>query len=220
MALTFLNQASATDTTNFGLLGQRIYAQVWDAATNKYATSILDLGVVEDLSKSIDEQESTIDSARNGVRTPVKTLTQSFAETFTFTSLNFGDPLVAGLYEGNTALAALAPGSTTKIVIRRPGTKARARLFVLYPGAPNTDSMLLLLPKVEISSGDETVSGGTDAAKLGFSAKVLADETYKVPTGVLATNPPAPYRVRGLIEASTTPVEDLHALIEALMVNN
>lgn len=214
MALTFANPLGM-DLSNFGLYGLRIYLQMWNTTTSTYAPDLVDMGIVENLSKSIDQQEATVDSARNGVRTPVKTLTQSFAETFTFDSLNVSDAVVRGLYEGSTSLTSAI--ANTKITIRRPGSAAQARLFVLNPGAPNTDSMLLMLPKVEIKAGDETQSNGSDPGRLGFSAKVLTDEAYKVPVAVLASNDSAPYGVHAILEPSTTAVANLNALVEKLI---
>lgn len=212
MALTFLN--NPIDTTNMGLYGLRGYLQLWDTQLNAYSDSILDLGVVETVGRSVDTTETTIDSARNGVKTPIKTLTQKYAETFTIDSLNVTDPLVAGLFEGQTSLTSARPG--TNITIRRPGSTWRARFYILQPGAPETDSMLLFLPQVELKGNEETLSAGENPGKYSFELKVVTDNAYRVPVAVLASNDFAPYGLRAIVQASNTPVQDLDALVEAL----
>lgn len=213
MALTFINP-NTQDVTNFGLQGLRVYAELYDTATSTYSGTIVDFGNIENLSKSRETTDTNIESSRNGVRSIVKVLTSSFTDTATFDTLNVGDPVIAGLFEGKTALTSVL--ANTKIIIRTPGSKVQARFFVLNPGAPQTDSTLLFIPKVQIEGGEETQSNGTDPARYGFKVTFLQDETYKVPVAVLASNDSAPYGVRGIIEASATPIADLEALIDAL----
>lgn len=211
MALTFLNP-TVQDLTNYGIQGLRVYLQLFTAGT--YATTFVDAGAIENLSKAREVTENKLDTSRNGIRTPLKALTASFAETVTFDTLNIGDPVLAGLFEGNEALTMVAP--TGKIVIRKPGTARQCRFVILNPGAPNTDSTLLYIPKATIEGVEETQSNGTDAARLGFKVTLLTDETYKIPASVLASNDSAPYGARGILEASATPIADLEALVQAL----
>ena len=208
---TFTN-AATQDLTNFGIQGLRVYLQLFTAGT--YSADLVDMGNIENLAKSQETEENNLESARNGIRTVVKPLTSSFSETITFDSLNFGDPVIAGLYEGSDALTMVAPAG--KIVIRTPGAKRQARLYILNPGAPNTDSTLLFIPKITIQGTEETQSNGTEAGRLGFSATLLLDDAYKVPVGVLATNDSAPYGVRAMLEASADPIASLHAVLDAI----
>lgn len=204
------------NTTNYGQQGLRVYALLYDVGAGAYMTDWVDFGNVENLAKTEESEENNVESARNGVREVVKVLTSRFTESLTFDSLNVGDPVLAGLFEGNTALAAVAPADTN-VIIRKPGGKAQARLAILQPGAPNTDSSLLFIPKVQIGRGQETASVGQEIAKLGFSVSLLTDEAYKVPTGVLASNDPAPNGVRLIIESNDTPIDVLHTAIDALI---
>ena len=214
MPLTFLNPG-VMDLSNMGIQGVQIWAQLLDAETGTYQTSLVDFGGIEDLSIEINEEKNELMTSRNGVQEVVKVLSTSFSESATFNTINNTDPLILGIYEGSTALTTTQAG--TRLIIRRPGVAWQARLFVAYPGAPGTDSTLLFIPKAQIGRGGLTPSGGTEAAKRGFEVTFLADDAYRVPAALLASNDAAPRGVLGLLEPSDTPVDDLKVLAEALL---
>lgn len=217
--MEFLNP-DVMNQSNMGIQGVQIWAQLLDGTTGKYSDKLLDFGGIEDLALNINEDKNELKTSRYGVQQTVKVLTTSLTENATFNTINNTDPLVLGIYEGNTALTGTAAGGSTAaptIIIRRPGATWQARLFVAYPGAPGTDSTLLFIPRVQIGRGGQTPSGGTDAAKRGFEITFLADDQYKVPQTILASNDLAPHGVLGILEPSANPVEDLKVLGDALL---
>lgn len=212
---TFVN-TDGMNQTNMGIQGLRIYAQLWDEKKKAYADSLLDFGAVQDLSRNRESDENKLEAARNGIRETVKVLTTSFTDKATYTSANFADPNVRAVFEGAEALTALND-PTAKIFIRGAGGSVQARFIILRPGAPGTDSSLIFVPKVQIKGTEETESNGADPQRLGFEVTFLSDEAYHVPATVLADNPAAPYGVSALIEATTKPIEALHAMVDALI---
>jgi hypothetical protein len=206
--LTFVNEL---DITNIGLQGLRIYGRLRDAPGSKW----VDFGNIENLAANREETENNIQSARNGTRTTVKTLTSELTDTFTFESLDITDKAIVAIHEGADTYP-MVNDAGNFIVIRTPGAKREMELAILEPGAPNTDSRLQYIPRVQVKGNGGTPSNGTDPARIAFSVTVLTDEAYVVPATVLANTPAAPTGVVVGAEASATPVADLEAVLELL----
>ncbi len=210
MALEFLN---TLDITNIGIQGLRVYGRPRGVPGKK----LVDFGNIENLAPNREATENPLQSARNGVRTTVKVLSSSLTDSYTFDSLDITDKTVAALHEGADSIPVVGKEDSQSLIVRTPGAKTEMELFVLEPGAPNTDSRLLYVPRVQLEGNGSTPSAGNEAARLGFKVTLLTDEAYKVPAGLIASNPNAPHGVVGLLEASATPINDLHTLAEALM---
>ena len=210
MALEFLN---TLDITNIGIQGLRVYGRPRAVAGKK----IVDFGNIENLAPNRESTENPLQSSRNGTRTTVKVLSSSLTDSYTFDSLDITDKAIAAIHEGADSIPVVGKETTQSLIIRTPGAKQEMELFILEPGAPNTDSRLLYVPRAQVEGNGHTPSAGSEAARLGFRVTLLTDEAYKVPAALIASNPDAPHGVVGLLEASATPINDLHTLIEALM---
>ena len=204
----FLN---TLDLTNIGIQGQRVYARLRGVPGSKW----VDMGNVEDLAPTTNSDTNQLTTARNGVRVPAKTLTTSVTDTFGFDTLDTTDPTIRGLWNGVAAVPVVGADGAQGMV-RTPGGKYEAELAVLEPGAPDTDSALTYFPRVELAGNGKRASGGTEAGRLSFLATILADEGYTVPATVDASTPKAPNGYDVVVEASSDPVGDLHAILDLL----
>ncbi|AWT34578.1 hypothetical protein DM785_02675 [Deinococcus actinosclerus] len=204
--MDFLN---TPDNTNLGLMGLRVYGRLRNTAGAKW----IDFGNIENLASNLDEQTTDITSARNGVRVTIKKITQSSSETYTFETLDIADETLMGLHAGSATLPITGGGS---LAVRKAGASFDMEFAVLEPGAAQTDSMLLYIPRTGIKGNGKTPSNGTDAARIAFEVTVSTDEAYQVPATVIAAATPAPNGVLAKLESSDAPVADLEALLTKL----
>lgn len=204
--MEFLNTLSNTE---LGLMGLRIYGRLRDAAGSKW----IDFGNPENLQSNLDEQTTDITSARNGVRVTIKKITQSSSETYTFDTLEVTNPTLMGLHAGTASLPVTDGGS---LAVRKAGASFDMEFAVLEPGANDTDSLLLYIPRASIKGNGKAPSNGNDPARMSFEVTIGTDEAYQVPVTVLAAATSAPNGVVAKLESSATPVADLEALLTKL----
>lgn len=174
--------------STLGVLGIRGY---FLPSGGTAATDWIDLGVINSWEPSDDTETLEITGARSGLTVVHEALPISASLSYAFDSGNPNDQSILALWNGSAMTADVATeghaapfsfdATNGKLVwVRQNAQASKPHQLLVHPGASIRRSGIAGTP-------------GEEAAALSFEVTVTADETYKIPAAVLATNPDAPY---------------------------
>lgn len=185
------------------------------ALTNGYAAgsivrwqNYIDLGHVQNPSRSVDVQENEIQSAREGRLTTIKKITTSITKAITFESMSTTDDDIALLHRGRIPKT----GGGLGTFIPDDVTPVAGEAILIHKNAETGGNIIVEhRPSAQIAGTDFQGGDGENVSVRVFEITVLTKEGYTIPVALDTDASPAELGFEGIV----TPA-NLTAVLDAI----